>query len=72
MDKPTTPGEQIRELAGYVRLLTALVQPSPRRECLDRLELARALKSLAARLDDVARSAERCSECKLAQQPSSP
>lgn len=54
MDTPTSPGEQIRELAGYVRLLTALVQPSPRRDCLDRRELARVLRRLANRLDEVA------------------
>lgn len=66
MDQPhTAPGEQIRELAGYVRLLTALVQPSPKRECLDRRELARALKSLASKLDQVAGEAELCRECTL-------
>lgn len=61
METPyTVPGERLREMAGYLRLLTALVQPAPQRDSLDPGILARLLKDLALQLDKMAQETELC------------
>jgi len=55
--------EQIRQIAGIVRLLAAVMRPGPHGPELNRTAFELALGRIAADLDRVAQRTERCQAC---------